>query len=193
MKPWAGARRLGAMSDKEWILVGVAGAPHGVRGELRLKSYTGEPMGITRYASVWTGEQPRRALAFAAARMLKDDMLVVRFKGVETREAAQALTNTKLYVARSELPATDEDEYYHADLIGLAATDEHGNDLGHVAALDNFGAGDLLEIVPSRGESFYVPFTRAFVPVVDLAGRKIMLAAAALPTDESGDDIEDAG
>lgn len=179
------------MSDKAWILVGVAGAPHGVRGDLRLKSYTAEPMGIAAYATVWTAEQPRRSLAFAVARPLKDDMLVVRFKGVDTREAAQALTNTKLYVARSELPQTDDDEYYHADLIGLAAKDPDGNDLGHVAALDNFGAGDLLEIVPSRGESFYVPFTRVFVPVVDLDGGKVVLSAEALPTADGED--EDAG
>ncbi len=174
-----------AMIDKNWILVGVAGAPHGVRGELRLKSYTETPLGIAAYATIWAGEPPLRRLTFASARLLKDDMLVVRFQGVEAREAAQALKNTKLFVARADLPPVKEDEFYHADLIGLDALGPDGARLGFVSALENFGAGDLLEITPPRGDSFYVPFTRAFVPVVDLSTQRIVLAAEAVQAGDS--------
>ena len=172
------------MTGKEWILVGVAGAPHGVQGELRLKSYTGVPLGIAAYPFLWAGDPPQRRLRFAAARALKDDMLVVRFEGVDGRDAAQALTNTKLFVARADLPPTEEDEFYHADLVGLDVVGPDGASVGVVASLENFGAGDLLEIAPPRGESFYVPFTRAFVPVVDLNARRVGLAAEALVQDD---------
>ncbi|MDX7950113.1 ribosome maturation factor RimM [Lichenihabitans sp. Uapishka_5] len=179
------------MNDSEWILIGVIGAAHGVRGELRLKSYTRDPMGVTAYAALWAGEPPRRRLIVKASRLLKDDMLVVRFEAIDGREAAQALTNLKLYVARADLPPPEDDEFYHADLIGLAAVGPDGASLGFVAAMDNFGAGDLLEIVPPRGESFYVPFTRAFVPEVDLGGRHLVLAAEALPSTEPEPDETD--
>ena len=172
------------LTGKEWILVGVAGAPHGVRGEVRLKSYTETPMGIASYPALWAGNPPQRRLRFASARALKDDMLVVRFEGVDGRDAAQALTNTKLFVARADLPPPEEDEFYHADLIGLEVQGPDGTPVGTVAALENFGAGDLLEIAPPRGDSFYVPFTRAFVPVVDLSARRVGLAAEALASDD---------
>lgn len=172
------------MTEKTWILVGVAGAPHGVRGELRLKSYTETPMAIAAYPTLWAGDPPHQRLRLAAARPLKDDMLVVRFEGVEGRDAAQALTNTRLFVARTDLKPTEDDEYYHADLIGLDARGPDGVSVGAVTAVNNFGAGDLLEIAPPRGESFYVPFTRVFVPVVDLSAGRIELVAEALPSDE---------
>lgn len=183
----------GRLTGKEWILVGVAGAPHGVRGELRLKSYTAEPMGIAAYKALWIGDPPHRRLNLAAARPLKEDMLVVRFEGVEGRDAAQALTNTRLFVARADLPPTEEDEYYHADLIGLEAYGPDDAPLGFVAMVSNFGAGDLLEIVPPRGESFYVPFTRAFVPVVDPPARRIVLSAEALAQEDDAADAADEG
>ena len=180
------------MTEKTWILVGVAGAPHGVRGELRLKSYTETPMAIAAYPALWAGDPPSQRLRLATARPLKDDMLVVRFEGVDGRDAAQALTNTRLFVARTDLQPTEEDEFYHADLIGLDARGPDGVSIGTVTAVKNFGAGDLLEIAPPRGESFYVPFTRIFVPVVDVRAGRVELAAEALPSAEDEADPEGA-
>ena len=95
--------------------------------------------------------------------------LIARIKGVTTREEAEALNGTKLYVPRSRLPERDEEEWYHAELIGLAAVDAQGEPIGTVVAVQNFGAGDLIEISPAAGgESLLVPFTRDTVPEVDV-------------------------
>ena len=174
------------MFDGE-ILVGVVGAPHGVRGEVRLKSYTEHPLALADYPTLRVGRVAARRLRITAARLLKDDMLVVRFEGVGDRDAAQALTNLQLFVARDDLPPTEADEFYHADLIGLDVVLPDGGTLGTVAAIANFGAGDLVEVAPETGDTFYVPFTRAFVPTVDLRGRRMVLsddALASLSDDE---------
>lgn len=173
-------------TDDGRILVGVVGAPHGVRGELRLKSFTEDPAALAGFGTLF-GRDGRRFVV-VTARPLKDGMLVVRLDGVGDRDAAAALTNQQLYVARRDLPEPAEDEFYHADLIGLAAETVAGAPCGHVAALQNFGAGDLLEIAPAAGDTFFVPFTRAFVPVVDVPGRRVVLAEAALPEVDSGPD-----
>lgn len=173
-----GAGRPG-VSAKDRILVGVIGAAHGVRGELRLKSYTGEPGAIATYGTL-ASEDGRRSFVIASARALKDDMLVVRFEGVDDRTAAESLTNTRLYIDRARLPPPDADEFYHADLVGLRAETAAGTLIGHVVALQNFGAGDLLDIAPAQGESLLVPFSKAFVPTVDLAGGRVVVADAAL-------------
>ncbi|MCW6508436.1 ribosome maturation factor RimM [Lichenifustis flavocetrariae] len=174
------------MTQPNRILVGVIGAPHGVRGEVRVKSYTHQPMSLADYPALWTGDG-RRCLKVAAARLLKDDMLVVRFEGLVDRDAAQLLTNMQLLVARDDLPPPDADEFYHADLVGLRAEDDKGLDVGRVVSLQNFGAGDLLEIAPASAETFFVPFTRAFVPVVDIAGGRVVLAEGALSEDPDTD------
>ena len=163
------------------VLLGVVGAPHGVRGEVRVKSFTADPGAIARYGAL-VSEDGRRTLTIAKARPLKDDMLVARFVGVDTREAAAALTGLRLTVERTALPAAEEDEFYHADLIGLLAVAEDGRPLGRVAAVQNFGGGDLLEIA-GEGEARMVPFTKAFVPHVDLDARRLTVAEAALAED----------
>ena len=173
------------------ILVGVVGAPHGVRGEVRLKSYTEDPMALAGFPAVWVGPTAARLLRITAARRLKDDMLVVRLDGIGDRDAAQALTNAQLFVAREDFPAPDEDEFYHADLIGLAVVLPDGRAVGAVAAVANFGAGDLIEVAPETGESFYVPFTRAFVPTVDLGARRVILSNEAVAA-ASGDERDQA-
>jgi 16S rRNA processing protein RimM len=156
------------------ILVGVLGAPHGVRGDLRLKSFTQNPLAIAGYAPL-SDQSGRRSFAFAAARLVKDDMLVVRIEGVDDRDAAAALTNTRLFVPRDRLPPADEDEFYHADLVGLAVVGRDGTALGSVQAVLDFGAGEILEIRPPDGSrAFMLPFTRAAIPDIDLAGRRIV-------------------
>ena len=168
------------MQTRQRILVGVIGAPHGVRGELRLKSFTANPLTIADLPGLGS-EDGRRGFMVAASRLLKDDMLVVRFDGVTDRDAAQALTNLKIYVDRNSLPPVDEDEFYHGDLVGLKARTMRNEELGTVAAVQNFGAGDMLEIAPPMGETFYVPFTKNFVPKVDLNGGTVNVADEALP------------
>ena len=161
------------------ICVAQIGAPHGVRGEVKLWPYTADPQSVQDYGPLETEDGATR-FEIEALRPAKDH-LVVRLKGVNDRNAAERLTNTKLFVSRERLPATDaDDEFYHADLVGLAVVDADGNALGSIAALHNFGAGDLVEVKPVQGNTtVLIPFTDAAVPVVDIAGRRIVVDAAA--------------
>jgi 16S rRNA processing protein RimM len=161
------------------ICVAQIGAPHGVRGEVKIWSYTAEPLSVGSYGPLETEDGAAR-VEIEALRAAKDH-LVARLKGVNDRDAAERLTNTKLFVSRERLPATAaDDEFYHADLIGLAVVDPDGNELGSVAAVHNFGAGDLIEVKPAHGAAtVLLPFTQAAVPVVDIAGRRIVVDAAA--------------
>lgn len=169
------------------VLVGVLGAPQGVRGEMRLKSYTAEPRDVGSYGPV-SDEGGQRTFAILSLRPLKGDMLVARIAGVDDRDAAAALTNTRLFVPRERLPPPAADEFYHVDLVGLAAEDEDGAALGRVRGLENHGAGDILEIVPGTGgETLLVPFTLAFVPVIDFAAGRLVVARGALLPEEEGD------
>ena len=168
------------------VCVARVGAPHGVRGELRFWSYTADPLAITQYGPLETEDGAAR-FEIEALRAASNH-LVVRLKGVRDRDAAARLTNTNLFVPRERLPAPDAaDEFYHADLIGLAVVDTDGNARGSVAALHNFGAGDLVEVNPPHGgATVLLPFTEATVPTVDIAGRRIVVdaesfAAAAAP------------
>ena len=161
------------------ICVAQIGAPHGVRGEVKLWTYTAAPEAVRDYGPLESEDGARR-FEIETLRAAKDH-LVVRLKGVNDRDAAERLTNTKLFISRDRLPATDDDdEFYHADLIGLAVVDADGNGLGSVAAIHNFGAGDLVEVKPAQGNTtVLLPFTEATVPVVDIAGRRIVVDAAA--------------
>jgi len=172
------------------ICVAQIGAPHGVRGEVKIWSYTAEPLSVGSYGPLETEDGAAR-VEIEALRAAKDH-LVARLKGVNDRNAAERLTNTKLFVSRERLPETDaDDEFYHADLIGLAVVDAEGNALGSVAAVHNFGAGDLIEVKPAQGVStVLLPFTQAAVPVVDIAGRRIVVDAAAFASAASPSQAE---
>ncbi|MGB8276746.1 MAG: ribosome maturation factor RimM [Methylovirgula sp.] len=154
---------------KDGILVGQFGAAHGVKGELRLKSYTQDPAAIGSYGKL-SDASGARSFEIEALRPLKDDLFVAKLAGVATREAAEKLTNVALFLPREALPAAQEDEFYHADLIGLTAKTEAGEEIGEIVRVLNFGGGDMLEIAPkSGGETLLLPFTKAAVPIVDLA------------------------
>jgi 16S rRNA processing protein RimM len=157
------------------ICVAQFGAPHGIRGEVRLRSFTEDPMAITAYGPLESEDGARR-FTIEALRPAKDHF-VVRLAGVPDRDAAEKLTNIKLYVARDKLPAIEDAEmFYHADLVGLAAVTPDGTALGTVTAILNFGAGDLVEIKPAGGgEPLMVPFTDAAVPEIDLAARRMVV------------------
>ena len=157
------------------VLVARIGAAHGLKGEVRVKSLTADPLALTGYGELAAADGRRFAIEAARPVGGSPDMLVVRFAGVGDRSAAEALNGIDLSVPRDRFPAPAEDEFYHADLIGLAAVTVAGEELGTVIAVENHGAGDLLAIAPRRGEAILVPFTRAVVPTVDPgAGRLVV-------------------
>jgi 16S rRNA processing protein RimM len=159
------------------ICVAKIGAAHGVRGEVRLWPFTEDPLAVMRYGPLSTRDGTRQ-FEVARARAAKDH-LVACLTGITTREAAEKLNGLELYVARDRLPTPDDDEYYHADLIGLAAVTEAGEPIGRVVALHNFGAGDIIEIAPPHGPTLMLPFSNAVVPTVDIAGGRIIVAPPA--------------
>jgi 16S rRNA processing protein RimM len=157
------------------ICVAQFGAPHGIRGEVRLRSFTEDPMAITAYGPLETEDGARR-FTIEALRPAKDHF-VARLAGVPDRDAAEKLTNIKLYVSRDKLPPIEDDEtFYHADLVGLTAVAPDGTPLGTVTAILNFGAGDLVEIKPQGGgEPLMVPFTETAVPKIDIKARRMVV------------------
>jgi 16S rRNA processing protein RimM len=169
------------------ICIARIGAAHGVRGAVKLWTFTEDPLAVLRYGALATKDGARQ-FEVTHAREAKGH-LVATLKGVATREDAERLNGIELYIARDKLPATDEGEYYHADLIGLAAVNAADEPLGHVTAIHNFGAGDIIEIAPLRGAAMLLPFTNAVVPTVDLAGGRVVIV---LPAEIEGDDAADA-
>lgn len=173
------------------ILIAEIGAAHGVRGDVRVKAHTADPLAIADYGPLHDGRG--NLFRVKSLRHLKDDMLVVAFDGVTDRTAAEKLNRTKLHVDRSALPPPDEDEFYYADLIGLAVETTAGEAVGTVTAVVNFGADDLLDVRRPGGTSVYVPFTRAIVPTVDFAGGKAIIDPPDGLLEEGGEpDEEDA-
>jgi 16S rRNA processing protein RimM len=156
-----------------FILVGRVAGAFGVRGEVRITSYTEDPVSLVAWREL-KREDGTSALTLTSGRPVKGG-LVARAREVETREQAQALRGLRLYVPRHALPATeDEDEFYVADLIGMAVVGREGEALGQVKSVHDFGAGDLLEIQPATGPSWWLPFTREAVPEIRPAERLIV-------------------
>ena len=165
------------------ICVARIGAAHGVRGAVKLWTFTEDPLAVKHYGPLMTKDGARQ-FEVTHAREAKDH-LVATIKGIATREDAERLNGIELYIAREKLPETDEGEYYHADLIGLAAVNAANEPLGRVTAIHNFGAGDIIEIAPAQGPTMLLPFTNAVVPTVDLAGGRVVIE---LPQEIEGDD-----
>jgi 16S rRNA processing protein RimM len=162
----------------ERICVARVGAAHGVRGEVRLWSFTAEPAAVADYGPFETADG--RLIEIEALRPAKD-FFVARLKGVADRDAAERLRNAELFVPRARLPAPDDaEEFYHADLIGLDVVDGGGTPLGTVVAMHNFGAGDVIELRPAdRRDTVMLPFTHDAVPEIDIVGGRIVVAAEA--------------
>ncbi len=144
-----------------------------MRGAVKLWTFTEDPLAVKRYGPL-SSKDGTRQFEVASAREGKGHLIAV-LKGVTTREQAERLNGVELYVAREKLPAIDENEYYHADLIGLAAVTAANEPLGRVIAIHNFGAGDILEIAPPHGASMLLPFSNAVVPTVDVAGGRVVI------------------
>ena len=155
------------------VCVARIGAPHGVRGAVKLWTFTEDPLAVKDYGPLMTKDGARQ-FEVVHVREAKDH-LVATFKGVSTRDEAERLNGIELYVPRERLPKTDDDEYYHADLIGLAAVTTADRPLGKVIAIHDFGAGDIIEIAPPQGTTMMLPFTNAVVPTVDLAGGRVIV------------------
>jgi 16S rRNA processing protein RimM len=161
------------MSDSRIVVGSFVGA-FGVRGDVRVKSYCADPADIARYTPLTTDKgHVFRVLVIKGE---APGALVARIEGIDTKEDADALRGLSLYAERARLPRLPDDEFYHADLIGLAAHDTGGKLLGTVRAVLNHGAGDLLEIlVPGAPETVLIPFTLAAVPTVGLAAGRIVV------------------
>jgi len=155
--------------SRDRVLLGVVAAPHGIRGLVRIKSFTEDPMSLGAYGplSDESGRKEYRVEPLSAAR----GAVLARIEGVADRTAAEALRGLRLYVERSALPETGEREWYEADLIGLAAVGKDGRDWGKVIAFHDFGAGSMMEV--SGGAM--LPFTDAVVPEIDVPGGKVVV------------------
>jgi len=173
----------------ERICIAQIGGAHGMRGEVKLKSFTADPMAVKDYGLL-EREDGGASLEIETVRPAKTH-LVARFRGVSDRDAAERLTNLKLFVPRERLPPPSADEFYHADLIGLSAMTANGTEVGTIIAVHDFGAGDILELrPPAGGTTIMLPFNEACVPGVDIAGRRIIVALPATTPGKHGDTTE---
>jgi len=161
------------------ICVARIGAAHGVRGEVKLWSFTQDPVAVASYGPLETQDGTRR-FEIKALRQAKDHF-VARIAGVDDRDAAEKLRNLELYIPRARLPEIDEaDTFYHADLIGLDVVTSDGVQIGTVHALHNFGAGDIIEVISvGGGDALMLPFNETTVPKINIAGKQIMVVLPA--------------
>ncbi len=160
-------------SGEDLVCLGAFAGAHGLGGLVRVRPFTGEPKAVGDYGPV-RNEAGTTTYDMKVVRVGPKDQVIVRVDGVDDREAAEALKGVRFCVDRSRLPAPEDDEFYHADLIGLAAVDTAGQPVGRVRAVLDYGAGDMLDIVGGEVE-VVVPFTRAAVPEIDLANGRVVV------------------
>ncbi|HXR95035.1 MAG TPA: ribosome maturation factor RimM [Rhizomicrobium sp.] len=170
---------------RDILLAAIIGA-QGLKGAVKVKLFTETPESLSRYGVL--KDRHGKRFEVTALRPAKDGEAVISFSGVDDRDAAEALKGTELFIARDQLPATGEEEFYHADLIGLEAQDGEGRFLGKVAAIHNYGASDVMEIARPDGDSVLLAFTRETVPVIDIGGGRVVVAVP--EDDEGGDHVE---
>ena len=178
---------MASTSSEAKVCVGAIAGAFGVRGEVRLRPFTEDPSAIASYGALST-EDGAREFEVTLTRPVKGGF-AARLSTVATREEAEALKGTRLYAPRSALPDLPEDEYYHADLIGMRVVGLSGEAYGRVKALQNYGAGDFLEVsTPDRKSPALLPFTREAAPHVDVAAREIVADPPAGVFDDEGED-----
>ena len=153
--------------------LGAVIAAHGIKGEVRVKTFTSRPEAISEYGPLST--EAGRMLVITALKPAKGDEVIVCFEAVTNRDEAEKLRGQQLFVPRAALPEPEGDEFYHADLIGLKVEDESGNALGRILALHNFGAGDVVEIEFENGKTEFVPFAADVVLKIDVANRRMVI------------------
>jgi 16S rRNA processing protein RimM len=172
-------------SDK--ILLGQIGAAHGIKGHVRISAHTQDPLAIGTYGPLDTD---RAGLTVTLSKLrVHKTVVVAQIKGINDRNAAEALNGVSLFIDRSKLPEIDdEDDFYHADLIGLEARLDTGITIGKVSALPNFGGGDLIEIRdPQSGDTYLYPFTKGVVPHVNIAEGYLTIVVP-IEVDEGGEE-----
>ncbi|MDD3445319.1 MAG: ribosome maturation factor RimM [Zavarzinia sp.] len=189
--PTSGTATPVAVDGPGYVCVGAIAGAHGIRGDVKVKPFTEDPLDVGAYGPVFTARgislklQPVR---------VQGQALIARIEGVADRNAAEALRGQRLYVPRDALPETDEDEFYHADLLGLPVVDGAGETIGTVRTIQDFGAGDMLEVALATGGTAFLPFTLDVVPTVDLkAGHLIALPPEGwldVPKAEDGEGTE---
>ena len=172
------------------ILLGRITAAHGIRGEVVVHSFAAEPSDIACYGAL-SDKAGARSFTLTVVRDTGKGV-VCRINGVSDRNAAEALVGGELYVERAKLPAAAEDEFYHADLIGLAAVSPDSNVIGRVVGVHNFGAGDLIEIaLEGTSKTELLVFSDAFVPEIDVKGGRIVVVLPVADSDDDADDADD--
>jgi 16S rRNA processing protein RimM len=169
------------------ILLGVVIGASGLKGEVKVKTFTETPEGLGAYGALKAPDG--RAFTVRSVRVAKPDQAVVRFEGVAGRTEAEALKGLELFVTREALPPPNAEEFYHADLIGLAAVDRDGRAIGPVTGVYNFGAGDVIAVARAGGGELLLPFTRAAVPVIDMPAGRIVVV---VPEETQSDDPDPA-
>ncbi|NVK18500.1 MAG: ribosome maturation factor RimM [Methylocystaceae bacterium] len=160
--------------DSARVCVAAFSSAHGVSGALRLKSFTQEPDDVAQYGQL-ESEDASKIYDIEVVSHTGKGELIVKVAGVDSRDAAELLKGERLYVSRTKLPDAGEEEFYHADLIGLTVKTTNGKTLGTVRAVFDFGAGDMLEILPKEGALIMVPFTKAVVPIVDIEKGRVVV------------------
>jgi 16S rRNA processing protein RimM len=159
--------------DRDWVCVAVVAAAHGLRGVLKLRCFTERAEDVAAYGPVFDGST-RRQFELEVIGPAPGGVLA-RARGIEDRNAAEALRGTELLVPRAALPELGPDEFYYSDLEGMEALRADGSRLGLVQGVDNFGAGDLIEVLADDGRRLSLPFTRRTVPSIDLAQRRLVV------------------
>jgi 16S rRNA processing protein RimM len=170
---------------RDVLLAAVIGA-QGLKGEVRVKLFTASPQALGAYGPLH--DRSGRRYEITVLRPAREGEAVIAFAGITDRNTAEALKGTELFVTREALPATQDEEFYHADLVGLEAQDSEGRVLGKVAAVHNYGASDVIEIAREDGDSVVLAFTRETVPVIDIAAGRIVVAVP--EDDEDNDHVE---
>lgn len=176
------------MAASRPILMGIVGAPHGVSGDVRVKTFAQNPQDLGAYGPLF--DSTGRQFAVSSLRVDRNGA-VVRFAGVRDRDAAAALGGTRLFIDRDALPPAEDDAFYHADLVGLSVLDPQGGLHGRIRGVHNFGADDLLEIEGTDGKTAFIPFTRTAVPEVDIGAGRVTVepvAAGLAPAEAEPDE-----
>lgn len=168
---------------KRRVLLGEVSGAHGIRGDVVVRSYASDPKNLAKYGALQAADG--KALPKLSIVRVTERGVIVRFDGVSDRNAAETFKGIQLWIARDRLPKAVDGEYYHADLIGLDAVAPDGTEIGHVIAVENFGAGDLLEVrLKDSKQTEYVPFTNAAVPEVDVAAGRLIVVMPEVLEDE---------
>lgn len=148
------------------ILLAIIGAAHGIKGDVKVKTFTADPTNIMAYGPL--RDEKGIIYSLKLIKVTAPDTVIVTIKGIADRNQAEALRGIKLYVDREQLPDLPEEEFYHSDLLGMVVEDLEGNEIGHVSAVNNFGAGDFIELIDSHQHLFTIPFTKEAIPHIQV-------------------------